>query len=186
MLHQQPPTREQSQTRDSTYQSYTKFRWWEKMVIATAILLNFSRDAQAFVRPSGASARYTWGRLVSAQSLLPKSRNLSPETNAQDATEQVPLFRAEGLFSVVKPVDWTSSNVVSYIRGMLTRDAKERGAKPGKVGSKRGIKVGHGGTLDPLATGVLVIGVGKGTKQLQRYEACLVVVFFCFGEMFVF
>jgi tRNA pseudouridine55 synthase len=69
---------------------------------------------------------------------------------------------------------------------MLTRDAKERGAKPGKVGSKRGIKVGHGGTLDPLATGVLVIGVGKGTKQLQRYEACLVVVFFCFGEMFVF
>ena len=29
------------------------------------------------------------------------------------------------------------------------------------------IKVGHGGTLDPLATGVLVIGVGKGTKEMQ-------------------
>ena len=31
------------------------------------------------------------------------------------------------------------------------------------------MKVGHGGTLDPLASGVLVIGVGKGTKELQRY-----------------
>ena len=34
------------------------------------------------------------------------------------------------------------------------------------------VKVGHGGTLDPLATGVLVIGVGKGTKQLQRFLEC--------------
>ena len=31
------------------------------------------------------------------------------------------------------------------------------------------MKVGHGGTLDPLATGVLVVGVGAGTKQLQQY-----------------
>lgn len=31
------------------------------------------------------------------------------------------------------------------------------------------MKVGHGGTLDPLASGVLVVGVGKGTKNLQKY-----------------
>lgn len=31
------------------------------------------------------------------------------------------------------------------------------------------MKVGHGGTLDPLATGVLVCGVGSGTKNLQKY-----------------
>ena len=31
------------------------------------------------------------------------------------------------------------------------------------------VKVGHGGTLDPMATGVLVVGVGKGTKQLQSF-----------------
>lgn len=82
----------------------------------------------------------------------------------------IPLHRAEGIFSVIKPLEWTSSDVVSFIRKMLERDARERGAKPGRPGrSKKAIKVGHGGTLDPLATGVLVIGVGKGTKELQRY-----------------
>ena len=34
------------------------------------------------------------------------------------------------------------------------------------------VKVGHGGTLDPLATGVLIIGVGAGTKSLQRFLGC--------------
>jgi tRNA pseudouridine55 synthase len=34
---------------------------------------------------------------------------------------------------------------------------------------KRKVRVGHGGTLDPLATGVLVIGIGSGTKYLQQY-----------------
>jgi hypothetical protein len=92
-------------------------------------------------------------------------------------TEQIPLHRSEGIFAVYKPLDWTSNDVVSYIRGILERDARNRGAKPDKIGgnrrrrnrsrSKNTIKVGHGGTLDPLATGVLVIGVGKGTKEMQ-------------------
>ena len=34
------------------------------------------------------------------------------------------------------------------------------------------VKVGHGGTLDPLATGVLIIGVGKGTKSLSKFLGC--------------
>ena len=34
------------------------------------------------------------------------------------------------------------------------------------------VKMGHGGTLDPLATGVLIVGVGKGTKCLQRFLEC--------------
>jgi tRNA pseudouridine55 synthase len=83
-----------------------------------------------------------------------------------------PLLLAEGLLAVTKPLNWTSNDVVSNIRGVLERDARERGARPEKVGSRRNkgqiVRVGHGGTLDPLATGVLVIGVGKGTKQLQR------------------
>ena len=32
--------------------------------------------------------------------------------------------------------------------------------------------MGHGGTLDPLASGVLIVGIGRGTKQLQKYLAC--------------
>ncbi|KAI4141810.1 MAG: hypothetical protein LQ340_007533 [Diploschistes diacapsis] len=34
------------------------------------------------------------------------------------------------------------------------------------------VKVGHGGTLDPLATGVLIVGIGRGTKQLQQFLEC--------------
>jgi tRNA pseudouridine55 synthase len=33
-------------------------------------------------------------------------------------------------------------------------------------------KLGHGGTLDPLAAGVLIVGIGRGTKHLQKYLAC--------------
>lgn len=73
-------------------------------------------------------------------------------------------------------MEWTSNDVVSFLRKMLERDARERGANPipatskkARRNKKRVIKVGHGGTLDPLATGVLVIGVGKGTKLLQGY-----------------
>jgi len=83
----------------------------------------------------------------------------------------VPLYRSQGIFSVIKPLEWTSNDVVSFLRKMLMREARERGAKPVHVDSRRNksrkLKVGHGGTLDPLATGVLVIGVGKGTKELQ-------------------
>ena len=70
-----------------------------------------------------------------------------------------------------KPLEWTSNDVVSYIRGILERDTRNRGGKVSRVSSRKNksriVRVGHGGTLDPLATGVLVVGVGKGTKELQ-------------------
>jgi len=55
-----------------------------------------------------------------------------------------------GLVLIDKPRDWTSFDVVAKMRGVL--------------GTK---KIGHGGTLDPLATGLLVLGVNQGTKLLQ-------------------
>ncbi|PSN65876.1 pseudouridine synthase, partial [Corynespora cassiicola Philippines] len=45
------------------------------------------------------------------------------------------------------------------------------GAKKKHIESLK-VKVGHGGTLDPLATGVLIVGLGKGTKCLQRFLDC--------------
>ncbi len=51
-----------------------------------------------------------------------------------------------------KPQDWTSFDVVNKIRHTL------------KVK-----KVGHAGTLDPFATGLLIVGVGKGTKRLNQF-----------------
>ena len=45
------------------------------------------------------------------------------------------------------------------------------GAKP-KHQKNLKVKLGHGGTLDPLATGVLIVGVGRGTKLLPRFLEC--------------
>ena len=53
------------------------------------------------------------------------------------------------ILNIYKPVNWTSFEVVKRIRTII----KEK-------------KVGHGGTLDPFAEGVLVIGTGKDTKKL--------------------
>ena len=65
----------------------------------------------------------------------------------------------EGILLVDKPVDWTSFDVVNYVRRMV---ADIEGKKP------RNVKVGHTGTLDPAATGLLVLCVGKYTKKVPQ------------------
>ena len=57
-----------------------------------------------------------------------------------------------GILLVDKPKTWTSFDVVNYVRRIV---ATEEGKKP------KNVKVGHTGTLDPLATGLLVLLVGK-------------------------
>ncbi len=98
------------------------------------------------------------------------STTTSTEVDNNNEATPPPLYLAEGIFAVHKPLTWTCNDVVSYIRNILTRDALSRGIK--KERKKRGkpmMKVGHGGTLDPLASGVLVVGIGKGTSKLQSY-----------------
>jgi tRNA pseudouridine55 synthase len=51
-----------------------------------------------------------------------------------------------------------------------TQDGKRSRWKKRAAGED--VKIGHGGTLDPLATGVLVVGVGKGTKQMHGFLGC--------------
>jgi|TARA_B100001093_G_scaffold72513_2_gene63108 tRNA pseudouridine55 synthase len=60
---------------------------------------------------------------------------------------------------VFKPLNWTSFDVVKYIRRVFQR----------KTNLKK-IKVGHAGTLDPLATGMLIVCVGKKTKEIYKYQ----------------
>ena len=59
-----------------------------------------------------------------------------------------------------KPLRWTSFDVVSKIRRQLTT----------RLGIKK-LKVGHAGTLDPLATGVMVVCTGKATKRIEELQA---------------
>ena len=66
----------------------------------------------------------------------------------------------EGHIIVVdKPYEWTSTDVVRKIKYNL----RHKGF--------RNIKVGHAGTLDPLATGVLIVCVGKATKMVEQLQA---------------
>ena len=58
------------------------------------------------------------------------------------------------ILNIHKPVGWTSFDVVKKIRGIIQEK-----------------KVGHGGTLDPFAEGVLIIGTGSDTKQLKTISA---------------
>ncbi len=69
-------------------------------------------------------------------------------------------FLAGEVLLIDKPLTWTSFDVVNKIRWMLRK----------KLGVKN-IKVGHAGTLDPLATGLLIICTGKQTKNIDQYQA---------------
>ena len=58
-----------------------------------------------------------------------------------------------------KPLRWTSFDLVNKFRYKLSR----------KLGVKK-IKVGHAGTLDPLATGVMILCTGKATKRIDEFQ----------------
>lgn len=64
---------------------------------------------------------------------------------------------------VDKPAGWTSFDVVAKIRNTLEKDYRE------KTGERKKFKVGHAGTLDPFATGLLVILLGDECKNAQSY-----------------
>lgn len=68
-------------------------------------------------------------------------------------------FLAGATLLVNKPKGWTSFDVVNKIRYHLKK----------KLGVKN-IKVGHAGTLDPMATGLLIICTGKATKNLADFQ----------------
>lgn len=59
-----------------------------------------------------------------------------------------------------KPLHWSSFDAVKRVRGMLVRRLK-----------LKKIKVGHAGTLDPLATGVMIVCTGKATKRIDELQA---------------
>jgi tRNA pseudouridine55 synthase len=72
-----------------------------------------------------------------------------------------------GYLLIDKPVDWTSHDVVGCIRGTVRAYAREHGStvKP------KNIRVGHAGTLDPFATGLLIVGVGRdATKEIDTFK----------------
>ncbi|KAF2015240.1 pseudouridine synthase [Aaosphaeria arxii CBS 175.79] len=103
--------------------------------------------------------------------------------------EQVVL---EGIFGVFKPATTSTPQVLLDLqkifassrtfaplleetrRKRFEQDLHQRDDQKckNKEGEGRFFKMGHGGTLDPLASGVLIVGIGAGTKELPNYLAC--------------
>jgi tRNA pseudouridine55 synthase len=71
----------------------------------------------------------------------------------------------DGILLVDKPAGWTSFDAVAKVRGILRTANRQAMAEGRAVNLPKRVKVGHTGTLDPLATGLLVLLVGKYTKR---------------------
>ena len=69
-------------------------------------------------------------------------------------------FQAGEILYFDKPLHWTSFNLVAKVRSALCH----------KIGVRK-LKVGHAGTLDPLATGVVTICTGKATKRIDELQS---------------
>jgi len=93
----------------------------------------------------------------------------------------------EGVFAINKPKSISSAQVIRELQRVFNpsrlfaplhaaervlRDKENQHQKRRRKDKRLQVKLGHGGTLDPLATGVLIIGVGRGTKQLPNFLAC--------------
>lgn len=85
---------------------------------------------------------------------LREQSNLNKQDNLRDQDF------AEGYIAVIdKPLGWTSTDAVTKIKFALRH-----------LGYRK-IKVGHAGTLDPLATGVLLVCIGRATKMVDQLQA---------------
>jgi len=77
-------------------------------------------------------------------------------------SENLPSPFHEGKIILLdKPLGWTSFDLVNKVRNAIRRTYGLKG---------KGIKVGHAGTLDPLATGLMVICTGRMTKQIEQFS----------------
>ncbi|KAJ3520876.1 hypothetical protein NM208_g13539 [Fusarium decemcellulare] len=95
----------------------------------------------------------------------------------------------EGVFAINKPCGQSSAQVIrecqkafnpsKFFKPLIDAEVAKRMNESGKQFARRKllrkasqVKIGHGGTLDPLATGVLILGVGSGTKLLPQFLEC--------------
>lgn len=74
--------------------------------------------------------------------------------------ETLDTYKEGRVLLIDKPLNWTSFQVVNKVRWLIKQQF-----------SIKKIKVGHAGTLDPLATGLLILCTGKFTKKIETYQA---------------
>ncbi|KAF2029767.1 tRNA pseudouridine synthase B [Setomelanomma holmii] len=83
----------------------------------------------------------------------------------------------EGVFAVAKPAHVSSAAQLQKLQASFATSRtfapllRSQPQRPSK-GDDQVFRMGHGGTLDPLAAGVFIVGIGRGTKHLHNYLAC--------------
>jgi tRNA pseudouridine55 synthase len=91
-------------------------------------------------------------------------------------------FRAGEVILINKPLTWTSFQVVNKMKFVIkgyernlpdsvSKAMKDPSQKNNPQAKKAKLKIGHAGTLDPLATGLLIVCTGKQTKNIEKYQA---------------
>ena len=93
---------------------------------------------------------------------MEKNIDIAPPVLADGAmlTKSIDDYPAGIIIPVDKPYMWTSADVIRKIKFAAVRHF-----------GKKNLKVGHAGTLDPLATGVLIVCIGKATKLAETLQA---------------
>lgn len=93
---------------------------------------------------------------------MEKNIDIAPPVLADGAmlTKNIDDYPAGIIIPVDKPYMWTSADVIRKIKFAAVRHF-----------GKKNLKVGHAGTLDPLATGVLIVCIGKATKLAETLQA---------------
>ncbi len=69
-------------------------------------------------------------------------------------------FKVGEVITIDKPLEWTSFDVVKRVRGVIMRKF-----------NWQQLKVGHAGTLDPKASGLMILCTGKSTKRIEEFQA---------------
>lgn len=75
-------------------------------------------------------------------------------------------FREGEVLLIRKPLKWTSFQVVNKLKYIIKNQESKTKSKDNPK-----LKIGHAGTLDPLATGLLIVCTGKQTKNIESYQA---------------
>ena len=83
-------------------------------------------------------------------------------------------FRTGEVILIHKPLTWTSFQVVNKMKWLIKNFEKNNYSlkqQSSLVPRLSSLKIGHAGTLDPLATGLLIVCTGKQTKNIEQYQA---------------
>uniref|UniRef100_G3W5Y6 Pseudouridylate synthase TRUB1 n=1 Tax=Sarcophilus harrisii TaxID=9305 RepID=G3W5Y6_SARHA len=140
-------------------------------VSATVATATERSEEAAKASTTGTAASAAASAKVAVQSAVGKTATGASATamagaaGASRSAAAAKLLSLSGVFAVYKPKGPTSAELLNQLKEKLLAEA---GMPPqdGNKRKKQALKIGHGGTLDSAATGVLVVGIGKGTKML--------------------